>query len=308
VSAMAPYACVAAVGLAALLVPVVYVGTFGFIGDLLLLIYLLAIVKFVHRAGRPGRRQHLRRHGLEQGDVHLVPPSSRPCCCPYSPWPWWPERPIWAVSPATVSSTGVELIEPSLFLAAAAFAIATLAENARIPVDNPSTHLELTMVHEAMLLEYSGKDLALMEFASMAKLMIFLTVLANIFFPWGIAASADPASPADRPRPPIWPRSCCLLLFIAVIESSMAKMRLFPPAQPLHRGVSPWPSLAVVAYYILGGGLNEHFIHESDRRPGRRLPAAGLHHGGQQPDRCPWSACSPFNPLSLAYWPRRLPC
>ena len=62
-----------------------------------------------------------------------------------------------------------------------------LAENARIPFDNPTTHLELTMIHEAMILEYSGKTLGIMEWASWTKLMVFLTLLANFFFPWGIA-------------------------------------------------------------------------------------------------------------------------
>ena len=55
-----------------------------------------------------------------------------------------------------------------------------------IPFDNPTTHLELTMIHEAMILEYSGKNLGIMEWASWTKLMVFLTLLANLFFPWGL--------------------------------------------------------------------------------------------------------------------------
>ena len=78
---------------------------------------------------------------------------------------------------------------PASLLAFAALAIATLAETARIPVDNPSTHLELTMVHEAMILEYSGRDLALVEWASAMRLTILLGLLANLFVPWGVATS-----------------------------------------------------------------------------------------------------------------------
>src|SRR5262249_45271927 len=72
------------------------------------------------------------------------------------------------------------LFTPASLLAFAALAIATLAETARIPVDNPSTHLELTMVHEAMILEYSGRDLALVEWASAMRLTILLGLLANL--------------------------------------------------------------------------------------------------------------------------------
>lgn len=78
---------------------------------------------------------------------------------------------------------------PASLLAFAALAIAALAETGRIPVDNPSTHLELTMVHEAMILEYSGRDLALVEWASGMRLTILLGLLANLFVPWGIATT-----------------------------------------------------------------------------------------------------------------------
>lgn len=109
-----------------------------------------------------------------------------------------------------------------LILCAAAFWIALLAENARYPVDNPATHLELTMVHEAMILEYSGKRLALMEWAAFNKLLIFLAVFVNIFVPWGLGAG------------PLWIAigitAIKLVLAasaIALIESLMAKFRIF---------------------------------------------------------------------------------
>ncbi|GAA4711436.1 respiratory chain complex I subunit 1 family protein [Phytohabitans rumicis] len=81
---------------------------------------------------------------------------------------------------------------PASALAAAALAIATLAEAGRLPVDNPATHLELTMVHEAMVLEYSGRDLALVEWAAAMRLSILLGLLANLFIPWGVATTLRP--------------------------------------------------------------------------------------------------------------------
>ena len=75
----------------------------------------------------------------------------------------------------------------SLALALVAFVIVALAENARIPVDNPATHLELTMVHEAMVLEYSGRHLAMIELAASVKLLLYISAIGCIFFPFGLA-------------------------------------------------------------------------------------------------------------------------
>ena len=225
ISTITPYVCVAAVVTAALLLPVVYVGTFGLMGDLLLLIYLLAIMKFFTALA-----------ALDAGSTFGGMGSSREMFISSIVEPAMLLS-IFAMALVAgttalggislqVASTGLELVGPSLLLAAAAFFIAILAENARMPVDNPATHLELTMVHEAMMLEYSGKGLALMEYASMAKLLVFLTLMANMFFPWGIATSADPAALAVG-LVAYLVKIGALLLAIAVIESSMAKMRLF---------------------------------------------------------------------------------
>ena len=78
----------------------------------------------------------------------------------------------------------------SLGLALVALIIVSIAENARVPVDNPATHLELTMVHEAMVLEYSGRHLAMIEFAASLKLLLYISLIACIFVPWGLAAPA----------------------------------------------------------------------------------------------------------------------
>lgn len=249
VSAIAPYVCVAAVAAAALLLPVVYVGTFGLMGDLLLLIYLLAIVRFFTALA-----------ALDAGSTFGGMGSSREMFISSIVEPTMLLS-IFAMALVTgttalggislqVASTGLDMVEPSLLLAAAAFFIAILAENARIPVDNPSTHLELTMVHEAMMLEYSGKDLALMEYASMTKLLVFLTLMANMFFPWGIATSADAASLAIGLLA-FLVKIGALVLAIAVIESSMAKMRLFRLPN-LFTMAFILSLLAVVSYYIQG--------------------------------------------------------
>src|SRR5438093_9542455 len=88
------------------------------------------------------------------------------------------------------------LINPGHLLAFVAFFIVMLAETGRLPVDNPGTHLELTMIHEAMILEYSGRHLALVEWAASMKLFLFMTLLVNVFFPWGIALGPAPGSMA----------------------------------------------------------------------------------------------------------------
>lgn len=119
---------------------------------------------------------------------------------------------------------------PSAFVplgvAGLAFIIALLAENARYPFDNPATHLELTMVHEAMILEYSGKRLALIEWASANKLLAFMIIGANLFIPWGLPGSA--ALPAVLSGlVAIMVKLAVLAAVVAVIESSMAKLRFF---------------------------------------------------------------------------------
>lgn len=114
---------------------------------------------------------------------------------------------------------------PHLMAFAALFIVA-LAETGRVPVDNPATHLELTMIHEAMVLEYSGRYLALVEWASAVKLLLFLTLLANVFAPWGIATALQPQAVAVGIG--VWlVKVTGLAVLIAVIESMFAKLRLF---------------------------------------------------------------------------------
>lgn len=86
------------------------------------------------------------------------------------------------------------VLSPASLLAAVALVVLIIAETGRLPVDNPSTHLELTMIHEAMTLEYAGPDLALVELASAMRLSVFLGLLANLFLPWGIASTLGPVA------------------------------------------------------------------------------------------------------------------
>jgi formate hydrogenlyase subunit 4 len=108
-----------------------------------------------------------------------------------------------------------------------ALVIVALAENARIPVDNPSTHLELTMVHEAMILEYSGRHLAMIEFGAMLKLLLYVSLIACLFFPWGIAIfGAGPLSYVVGAAVYLLKVALAGLL-LAMFETATAKMRVF---------------------------------------------------------------------------------
>jgi formate hydrogenlyase subunit 4 len=127
---------------------------------------------------------------------------------------------------AAVFDAGVGL-RVSLGLALVALVMVAIAENGRVPVDNPATHLELTMVHEAMVLEYSGRHLALIELAAAIKLLLYLTLIACLFAPWTLAvAGAGPVALLDG--------LVCYLFKLAIggfllagFETSIAKMRVF---------------------------------------------------------------------------------
>ena len=130
----------------------------------------------------------------------------------------------------TMLSTEIGL-ELSLGLALLALIMVALAENARIPVDNPATHLELTMVHEAMVLEYSGRHLAMIEAAAQLKLVLYLSLLACVFLPWGMAStSAGPLAYLTGIAAYIGKLALGGFL-LAVFETSIAKMRVFRVAQ-----------------------------------------------------------------------------
>lgn len=111
-------------------------------------------------------------------------------------------------------------------LAFAAIALVAIAEAGRIPVDNPATHLELTMIHEAMVLEYSGPSLALIEWASAIKLNVLISLLIGLFAPWGMATSASIAMIAVA-LVAYLAKVLALAVGIAVLESGVAKLRMY---------------------------------------------------------------------------------
>ena len=120
------------------------------------------------------------------------------------------------------------LIDPSLVFAAVAFVMVLLAENARIPIDNPATHLELTMIHEAMVLEYSARHLALVEWASDLKIFNYACIGFALFLPWGIAThGADGGLALGVAVIALLAKLIVAGAVLALIESLSAKLRIF---------------------------------------------------------------------------------
>jgi len=142
-------------------------------------------------------------------------------------------------------------IYPSLAFAAVAFWMVSVAENARIPVDNPGTHLELTMIHEAMILEYSARHLALIEWAVALKLFTYSALGIALFLPWGIAPQGNPGAL------PLALAAMVLKLLIggaalALIETVSAKLRLFRV-----------PEFLATAFLLAVLGMLIHFLLEA---------------------------------------------
>ena len=247
-----PYILFASTLAASLLVPLfVSKVPLSFAGDIITVVYLLALGTFF-----------LILAGLDTGSAFGGMGSSREAIVASLTEPAMILS-IFAVG-LTAGSTNLSTIvhktallegivtdPPPHLMALAALFIVTLAETGRVPVDNPATHLELTMIHEAMVLEYSGRYLALIEWASALKLLLFLTLLSNVFAPWGIATAPDP----------IWMtlglavwlvKVSGLAVLVGVIESMFAKLRLFRVTDLL--GVAFILSLlALIFFYTLRG-------------------------------------------------------
>jgi formate hydrogenlyase subunit 4 len=115
----------------------------------------------------------------------------------------------------------------SLGLALIALIMVAIAENARIPVDNPATHLELTMVHEAMVLEYSGRHLALIDLAAQLKLVLYASLIACVFVPWGLATPGAGLEIYAYGVIAYVAKLFCIGFLLAAFEMSIAKMRVF---------------------------------------------------------------------------------
>ncbi len=221
-----PYVLFGVTLVAAAMTPVVRPSSLlGFVGDAILFVYLLALGRFF-----------LALAALDTGTTFGGMGSSREMTLSSLAEPALLLS-FFALGYRThtlslegmVSRLALESPVQLLFFASLAFGsllIVTIAESGRIPVDNPATHLELTMIHEAMILEYSGKYLALIEWGHQIKQLVFLTLVANLFFPWGIGHGLGIAG---------WGASLMLYLFkvfflaliIGWIEIHSAKLRLF---------------------------------------------------------------------------------
>jgi formate hydrogenlyase subunit 4 len=149
-----------------------------------------------------------------------------------------------------LSTTPASILNPSHILAFVALFIVTIAETGRIPVDNPETHLELTMIHEAMILEYSGRYLAFVEWASQMKMVIFLALLSNLFFPVGLATVLTPAALGVSIAAFV-AKTTVLAVGIAVVESTNAKLRLFRVPDLLMTAFI-LALLSLILYFIIG--------------------------------------------------------
>lgn len=158
-----------------------------------------------------------------------------------------------STSLATIVSylAGKELtILPSMAFAGLAFTMVSLAENARVPVDNPATHLELTMIHEALILEYSGRHLALIEWASALKLFAYSCAGLALFFPWGVAAASDNVA-FLLALPVLVFKLAIGGALLALIETGLAKMRIFRVPEFLATGFL-LGVLALLVHLLLG--------------------------------------------------------
>jgi formate hydrogenlyase subunit 4 len=142
------------------------------------------------------------------------------------------------------------VLSPASLLAAVALLLVVVAETGRLPVDNPATHLELTMVHEAMVLEYAGPRLALVELGSAMRLSVYLGLLATLFVPWGIATEPGPLALAVGVVALVV-KVALLGSALAAVEVFLAKVRLFRVPELL-AGSFLLALLAVTAAYVLG--------------------------------------------------------
>jgi formate hydrogenlyase subunit 4 len=244
-----PYLLVTTMLLSALLVPVLTTRTpMGFTGNIVVLMYLFLLGTFF-----------LALAGLDAGSAFGGMGSSREMAVAALAEPTVMIA-IFAIA-LRVGSTSLNeivqrgaadsllLLNPGHLLAFIAFFIVALAETGRLPIDNPATHLELTMIHEAMILEYSGRYLALVEWAAGMKLLLFLTLLANLFFPWGVALTVT-APAMILAAGAVVVKISILAVTIACLETAIAKLRLFRvPA--LLSGSFAMALLAVITFFFV---------------------------------------------------------
>jgi formate hydrogenlyase subunit 4 len=241
-----PYIVFTATIAAAMLVPIVSsASSYGMMGDVIALIYLFALARFFMALA-----------GLDAGTGFGGEGSSREMTVAILVEPMM----MLALFTASISAGSTNLARiaaassavysPSHVLALSAFIVAIIAETGRVPVDNPDTHLELTMIHEGMILEYSGRYLALMEWAHSIKQMVLFTLAVDIFFPTGIM-QADGTNSIIAASVAYAGKMLVLALFMALVESTRAKARFFRLPSILG-GAFVLAFLSLVTHIMLG--------------------------------------------------------
>lgn len=244
-----PVVCMASMLILAAMTPFVYTGVLAPYGGLVTVVYMFTMYRFAMVLG-----------GLEGGNTFGGMGSSREMMMSVliEPALLLGIATLAVLSGAgtdmgdiseTIASMGMAAVGPALILAACSFMITLLAENARIPFDNPTTHLELTMVHEAMLLEYSGRDLAMMEYSSMLRMTVFMAMLGSLFLPWGISTTGDPASLALGLVLAL-AKMLVIAFAVAMVESVLCKSRLFKVPNLLTVSFA-LSLIAMISLYIL---------------------------------------------------------
>jgi len=220
-----PYVNVVCVIAASLFVPVIYIPmSVGGIGNIILFLYLLVCAKFFMALA-----------GLDAGSTFGGMGSSREMTVSAVIEPVIII--VFAALSLLLKTTNLYqmfaislksslFINPSTLLISLSLFIILIVESARIPVDNPETHLELTMIHEAMLLEYSGPDLAMMEISHAIKQTLLMAVLINVLIPWGLTATPGVLSVSISVITFI-AKGAVLAIVVGVFESLFAKSRLF---------------------------------------------------------------------------------
>ncbi|MBU7006519.1 respiratory chain complex I subunit 1 family protein [Phosphitispora fastidiosa] len=246
-----PYIYFGALLAAAMLMPTISTsGLLSYTGDAILVIYLFALGRFF-----------LTLAGLDAGSAFGGMASSREMAVSSVAEPaLMLSLFTMAINGGTTNLTGIisgvnnaglAAFTPAHILTFGAIYIVALAETGRIPVDNPDTHLELTMIHEGMLLEYSGKPLAILTLGASVKQLLIFTLLANLFFPWGIAAGTGIGALAIALLAYLG-KVLLIGLTIAVIETSFTKMRLFKVPELL-MGSFLLAFLGLISKFLFGG-------------------------------------------------------
>lgn len=204
-------------------VPVFYAGKENSLGNIFIVIFLFAIMKlFIALIGLDSASTF---GGMGSSRELFISAMVEPIIFISIAFLFFETKSINVFCIANINSSLDKFTTPHI-IAAVAFFIIILGENTRMPVDNPETHLELTMVHEAMILDLSGIDLALMELASSIKLTVFLTLFINCFIPFGIATNFDFLTIICGIVSYIV-KIIISLLLIAFLETSISKFRLF---------------------------------------------------------------------------------